>query len=73
MIGTRCIFCCHILLAILMTLCPFMEFESVLKSLHSGKCECLLRICWRRVLAISISIWMTGTRCIFANTLCWLS
>ena len=66
-------FCRHILLAISTTSCSILEFESVLKSLHSGQCDCLLRIGWQRVLAISISSWMTGTRCIFADTFCWLS
>ncbi len=61
------------MLAILTTSCPFMEFESVLESQHSGKCDCLLRIWLQRALAISISSWMTGTRCIFADTFCWLS
>ena len=34
----------HILLAISTTLCLFLEFESVLESLHSGKCDCHLMI-----------------------------
>jgi hypothetical protein len=63
----------HILLNISTTSCQFMKFESVLESMHSGKCDCLLRNWWRRVLAISISSRMTGTRCIFADTFCWLS
>jgi hypothetical protein len=66
-------FCRHILLVISTTSCLILEFESVLESLHSGQCDCLLRIGWQRVLAISISSWMTGTRCIFADTFCWLS
>ncbi len=66
-------FCIHISLAISTTSCLILKFESVLESLHSCKCDCLLRIWWQRVLAISISSWMTGTRCIFADTFCWLS
>jgi hypothetical protein len=66
-------FCHHILLAISRTSCLILEFESVLESLHSGKCDCFLRIWWQRVLSISIPSCMTGTRCIFANTFCWLS
>jgi hypothetical protein len=65
-------FCRHILLAISTTSCLILEFESVLESVHSGKCDCSLRIWWQRVLAISIPSWMTETRCIFANTICWL-
>ena len=60
-------FCQHILLAISTTSGLFLEFESVLESLHSGKCDCFLRSWWRRVIAISISSWMTGTRCTFAK------
>jgi hypothetical protein len=45
-----------------------LEFERVLESLHSGKCDCLLRIWWQRVLVISISSWMAVARCIFADT-----
>jgi hypothetical protein len=66
-------FCRHILLTISTTSCLILEFESVLESLHSGNCDCFLRIWWQRVLAISISSWMTGTRCIFADTICWQS
>ncbi len=66
-------YCRHILLAVSTTSCLILEFESVLESLHSAKCDCLLRIRWRRVLSISISSWMTGTRCIFADSFCWLS
>ena len=66
-------FCRHILLNISTTSCLFLKFKSVLESMHSNKCDCLLRSWWRRVLAILISSWMTGTRCIFANTFCWIS
>ena len=62
-------FCRHILLNISTTSCPFLKFESVLESMHSGECDCLLRSWWRRILAISISSWMTGARCISANML----
>jgi hypothetical protein len=47
-------FCRHILLNISTTSCLFLKFKSVLESMHSGKCDCLLRSWWRRVLAISI-------------------
>ncbi len=63
----------HILLDISTTSCLILKFESVLKSLQLGKCDCLLRIWWRRFHAILISSWMTGTRCIFSDTFCWLS
>jgi hypothetical protein len=66
-------FCQHILLAISTTSCLILEFESVSKRLHSGKYDCSLRIWWKLVLVILISSWMTGTRCIFADTLYWLS
>jgi hypothetical protein len=62
-------FCWHILLAILTLSCPFLEFETVLEGQHSGKCDCLLRIWWQCVLAISIWNWMTRTRCVSANIL----
>ncbi len=45
-------FCRYILLNISTTWCLFMKFESVLESMHSGECDCLLRSWWRRVLAI---------------------
>jgi hypothetical protein len=60
-------FCRHILLAISTTSCLILEFESVLESLYSGKCDCLIRFWWQRVLAISISSLMTGTRCSLTN------
>ena len=62
-------FCRHIWLAISTTSCLILEFESVLESLYSGKCDCLIRFWWQRVLAISISSLMTGTRCSLTNAL----
>ncbi len=61
-------FCRCISLAIITTSSLFLKFESVLESLYSGKCDCLLRIWLRSALAILI-----GTGCIFADTFCWLS
>jgi hypothetical protein len=66
-------FCRHVLLNISTTSCLFLKFKSVLESMHSNKCDCLLKSWWRRVLAISISSWMTGTTCILADTFGWLS
>jgi hypothetical protein len=66
-------FCQHILLAISTASCLSLEFESVLESLHSGKCDCHLRIWLQHALEVSISSRVTGTRCIFANIFCWLS
>jgi hypothetical protein len=63
-------FCRHILLAISTTACLILK---CLRKSAFSKCDCRIRIWWQHVLAISISSWMTGTRYIFANTICWLS
>ena len=50
--------CRHILLAISTTSCLILESESVVECLHSGKCNCCLRIWWRHALAILMSSWV---------------
>ena len=75
----------HILLAISAPSCRFLEIQSVLKTPHSGGCDGFLRICWRRLLAIStfkldgwnqiklhtMSVVMLKLRCL-SNKFIWL-
>ncbi len=63
----------HILLDSSALSCPFLEFQSVLETPHSGGCYCFLRICLRRFIAISTLKLDDWNQIHFGHTFCWLS